>query len=1100
MFGPFAPNQDQQSSGGGFVRRALALSVVAVLTLSAAAAVWAQGVSTSQIAGVVRDSSGGVMPGVEVTVVKTDTGLTRTVFTNQDGAYTIPNLPVGPYKLTAVLQGFNTYSREGIVLQVQSNPTIDITLTVGGVQEAISVVANAEMVETKTTAVGQVIDNARVIEMPLNGRVATELIFLAGLATSAPAQDLNTNKNYPTVTISVAGGQANGMTYIMDGGTFNDPFNNLNLPTPNPDALQEFKVETSALPARYGHHAASAVNVVTKSGTNALHGNGFWFMRDYHLNANNAFATTNDGLKRNQIGGTLGGPLKRDKLFFFGSYQGTVVKQRPPDTFVYAPTAAMRAGDFTKIASADCQSTGAKVLKAPFVNNKVDPSQFSPAALNILKYVPVPTDGCGKTTLAVKDDNNDNQILGKIDYTINNGQTLTGRYFYARYSNPVEYDGKNVLMIQKTGRQNEVHGAVVGHNWILNPSMVNAFHFTYNKTVNDRPLPDFFAPKDVGIAVDNDSSVVDFMGLAISSGFNLATGGNNPGYFNSVSWQIADDFDWIKGRHQLSAGFSLISTKIETQNNRPTNGQFSFNGSVIGIGLADFMLGKQNSYMQGNKVVDYDSHFYSGVYVQDSWKPRANLTLNYGVRWEPFIPIQNDMGYSNNFSVDRFNAGIKSTVYSAAPAGLLFPGDSGYVSGNGTYGARYNQWAPRVGVIWSPLKDNSMSVRAAWGLFYDTPHLFFNTRFANNPPWGAQIQLGATSLDNPWTVYPGGNPFPAIRTNWQSTFPDYGVYVTTPMDLHNTRLQQWNVSVQKGFGDLLFSASYLGNRGKYVWRATELNPGVYMTGASTTNLNQRRKLYLANQPQGKYYSTIGMTDDSGHSVYDGLLLSAQKRMSKGWSVLTNYTLSKCMTDPATTEITGPTIMNPDNPGLDYSYCSSDRRHVWNLSVVWRAPNFGKSFLGYLASDWQVAPIVRVQSGNRTSVTTGADNAQSGMGGQRAVLVAGQNMYLDNPAYTNPQTFVPYLNPAAFAAPAAGTYSTEKPFMIVNPGSLQNDMVISRTFGLGAARGLQFRWEIFNIVNHVNLNAPSAALNSSTFGKISSAGDPRIMQLALKFTF
>ena len=228
--------------------RLLSCLAVVLLVLVTCGTAWAQQVSGTQISGTVKDSSGGVLPGVEVTVKKTDTGMIRTVFTGSDGSYTIPNLPVGPYELKAVLQGFKTYEKTGIILQVNTNPTIDVTMGVGTLDETITVTADAMTVETKSTGVGQVINNQTVVEMPLNGRQATELIFLSGLSTPAPAGDLNTNKNYPTVTISVAGGQANGMTYIMDGGTHNDPFNNLNLPTLFPDALQEFKVESSALP------------------------------------------------------------------------------------------------------------------------------------------------------------------------------------------------------------------------------------------------------------------------------------------------------------------------------------------------------------------------------------------------------------------------------------------------------------------------------------------------------------------------------------------------------------------------------------------------------------------------------------------------------------------------------------------------------------------------------------------------------------------------------------------------------------------------------------------------------------------------------------
>src|SRR5436190_20486715 len=277
-------------SGGTNVTTWRTLLGAAVVWALAAGTGWAQAVAGSQVSGTVKDSSGGVLPGVEVTITKTDTGAARTVFTGADGTYLFPNLPVGPYRLKVALQGFNTYVQENIVLQVNTNPTIDVALTVGNIGEQVTVQASSATIETRSTGVGQVINNEQVTQMPLNGRQATELIFLSGLATSAPAGDLNTNKNFPTVTISVAGGQANGITYIMDGGTHNDPFNNLNLPTPFPDALQEFKVETSSLPARYGHHAASAVNLVTKSGTNTFHGNVFDFLRNYRFNSRNFFA------------------------------------------------------------------------------------------------------------------------------------------------------------------------------------------------------------------------------------------------------------------------------------------------------------------------------------------------------------------------------------------------------------------------------------------------------------------------------------------------------------------------------------------------------------------------------------------------------------------------------------------------------------------------------------------------------------------------------------------------------------------------------------------------------------------------------------------
>ena len=1050
----------------------------------------AQAVAGSQLAGVIKDSSGGVLPGALVTLVKTDTAMTRTATTGADGSFVFPNLPVGPYQLKVAMDGFNTLVQDGIVLQVNTNPTLDLTLTVGRIGEQVTVAASSAMIESRSTGVGQVIDNEQVTQIPLNGRQATELIFLSGLATSAPAGDLNTNKNYPTVTISVAGGQANGITYIMDGGTHNDPFNNLNLPTPFPDALQEFKVETSSLPARYGHHAASAVNLVTKSGTNSFRGNVFEFVRDYHFNARNFFAATRDSLERNQFGGTFGGPLLKDKLFFFGGYQGRVEKTNPPTTVSFVPTAAMLAGDFSAIASPAC--SGRQITLAPaagFVNNTISPSAFNPVAMNFLEHVPVSSDPCGRLQYGVPNDNTEHQSLGRGDYTLSNSQSLFARYMYAVYDNPGTYDGVNALTLSRTGQNNQVHSLVAGHNWMVSAAIVNSFHVTWNRTVNDRPMPFYFSPADLGANVY--SPQPGYMGVSVTNGFNIGTGGTNPGYFNSDSLQIANDVDVLLGRHQLSFGGNWIRTRIETVNNRPTNGQFTFNGQSTGLGLADFMLGRVSNFVQGNPVFDFDENDYVGAYVQDEWKLRQNLTLNVGVRWEPYLPIKNSLDYVSNFDEARFDAGIRSTVYTQAPAGLLFPGDDGF-PGSAAMKNKLNQFAPRAGLVWQ--LNEQTALRGGWGRFYDTPHLFFNTRFANNPPWGAQITLTSPpgGFTDPYATYPGGNPFPALATGWMDQpFPTAGVYVNAPLDTRPTTLQQWNLGAQRQIADWLVTASYLGNHSSHLWRATELNYAVFTPGATTATTNARRRLVLKNPAQGAFYGTIGQLDDTGRATYHGMLLSAQRRLKGGLSALVNYTLSKCKSDPATTEITGPTITDPTNPDLDYSYCDSDRRHVLNVSLVARAPSFSNAVVNAVLGDWQVAPLVRWQSGSPFSVTTGVDNALSGMGGQKAVQV------LDD-AYGD-RTVNNYLNPAAFTSPAAGTYSALKPNVFVGPSRLQNDLAVSKTFK-AAARTLQFRWEVFNVLNHASFNNPVSALNSTNFGRILTASDPRIMQFAFKFDF
>jgi len=271
--------------------------------------------STAQISGVVTDQSSAILPGVEVKATQTDTGITRTAVTNESGLYILPNLPIGPYRLEATLPGFRSYVRTGVVLQVSANPVINVILEVGQVTETVEVQADAALVETRNTGISQMIDNTRVLELPLNGRQVTELVLLSGVATTSTQGTLNPGtRNYPTIIIQVAGGMQAGLTYRLDGSNHNDAYNNLNLPLPFPDALQEFKVETSGLAAQYGFHSSGAVNAVTKAGTNDLHGDVFEFLRNGALNARNAFALTNDGLKRNQFGGTVGGPIIHNKL------------------------------------------------------------------------------------------------------------------------------------------------------------------------------------------------------------------------------------------------------------------------------------------------------------------------------------------------------------------------------------------------------------------------------------------------------------------------------------------------------------------------------------------------------------------------------------------------------------------------------------------------------------------------------------------------------------------------------------------------------------------------------------------------------------------
>src|SRR5262245_22356773 len=395
--------------------------------------------ATGEISGTVRDQSGAVLPGVEVSATQTETGVVRNAVTDETGTYILANLPVGPYRVEASLPGFRAYAQSGITLAVNSRLVINVALGVGQVTETVEVQANAAMVETRNVGVGQVIENARILELPLNGRQITDLIVLAGAAVAA-SQLLN--QAYLTMNsaqISVAGGVNWGVSYMLDGTIYNDPSEDASLPLPFPDALQEFKVETSSLTAQNGMHAGAAVNAVTKSGTNQIHGDLFEFVRNDLFNARNYFALKQSTLKRNQFGGTLGMPLVKNKLFFFGGYQGTRLRQDPGNNISFVPTAAMLSGDFTAFTAPTCNANRQINLTAPFQNNQIDPAAFSKAALNIAKQLPQTADPCGRIVWGSRNIQDALQGVAKLDYQMSEKHSLFARYVPYYDNTPVPY-------------------------------------------------------------------------------------------------------------------------------------------------------------------------------------------------------------------------------------------------------------------------------------------------------------------------------------------------------------------------------------------------------------------------------------------------------------------------------------------------------------------------------------------------------------------------------------------------------------------------------------------------------------------------------------
>ena len=1072
----------------------------------------AQSVSTSQINGSVQDSSGLPVPNAEIKLTQLATGALRTTVTAADGAYVFPSLAVGPYQLEVTKEGFTKYVQSGIVLQVDTNPEINIVLKVGSVAEQVVVEAAASMVETHSTGVGQLVDSQRIVDLPLNGRQATDLIFLAGAATIGPAGDLSSNKNYPTQVISVAGGQSNGMTYLLDGGTHNDPFNNLNLPIPFPDVLQEFKVETSALPAQYGHHAAAAVNAVTKSGTNEFHGDLFEFVRNGVFNARNFFAAARDSLKRNQFGGTFGGPVLKNKLFFFAGYQGTITRSDPPTRISFVPTAAMLQGDFTTIASPTCNAGRQITLKAPFSNNKIAPGLFSKPALNILKYIPSTDDPCGQVTFGIPAKTDEHQGIGRVDYQWSAKHSLFGRYFLTNLEQPPIYDGKNALTTGQAGSDDRVQSLVLGDTYLLGSATISSFRATVNRSRILRTSAQFFSGPEVG--VDMSAPVPKFMVVTITGGFGVGGGTASPGFFNTTALQAAEDLSLVRGSHQIGFGANYIHTNANAATNLFTNASFAFTTQGTNLGLADFLTGNVATYVQGEAQQTFERQHYIGLYVQDSWRVSSRFTLNAGLRWEPMIPAITPFGWLSHYDLSAFLAGVKSTRFVNAPAGVLFPGDVNGPTKAG-FNSRLAEFAPRLGVVWDPKGNGRQTIRASWGVFYDLPHLYSQSHFGAEPPWGSQINLiGPLPFATPWQGYPGGNFFP-VSLSKDVPFPTGGTWVNYPLDTRPTYVEQWNLSLQKQIGaSLLLSASYVGNVTVHLWTAREMNPATYFPGgpcvlngvtynpcSTTANSQQRRLLSLLNPSQGQYYGSITQLDDGGTQSYNALLLSLQRRLSRNVTVNGNYTWSHCIADLVNSELAGnsPSYIHPDNRRGDRGNCSSDKRQLLNISAVYQTPRFSERWVERLAGEWKLASIVRAQSGSFLSVQTGLDNSLTALVSPNGGASAQRpNQVLTNVYGDRSYNF--YLNPAAFAQPATGTFGNIGIANIEGPGSLQVDASLSRVFRIRERKTLEFRADAFNLPNHTRLGNPSTSLSSNTFGKINTAADPRIMQFALKYVF
>jgi hypothetical protein len=1093
-----------------------------------------QSVAVAQISGTVTDPSGAAITNAQVSMTETDTQATRTTVTDSSGSYTLPDLPVGPYRLEVKSAGFKDYVRSGLTLIVNNNVEVNVAMQIGSASERVEVNAAASMVETKETSVSSVIEEQRINDLPLNNRQATQLILTLGGAVYADSGDTGSKTFWNATRISIAGGQGNGTAYLLDGGDATDPMSNVNMPFPFPDALEEFSIETSAVSSRFGTHPGATVNVVTKSGSNALHGDLFEFLRNGDVDARNFFAPTHDTLKRNQFGGTAGGKLITDKLFFFGGFQGTRNRSNPPQSIAYIPTQAMLDGNFSTIASAACESNGKTLqLKNPlggtYAGDMIPQSQLSPVALNLAsKYLPVSSaNQCGRVIFGIPQTGDEDQYIGKVDYVISSKQTLFSRYFIDDYQDPPRFIDNNLLTTTAAGNYERAQSAVIGDTYTFGPTLLNSFHATFNRIRDNRGPTD--APinwTDLGSQMY--SAVPNFLLIgSMTGGFTTFCGTCAPGHFNFTSYQAADDVDLIRGKHQLAFGFNISKILNDTISGFDENGIPAFNGQFTGMGLADFMTGYMSDFQQTNATPDDLRQWLMNAYAQDSYKVSSNFTVNFGLRWEPTFSDPDKFKRGTSISLPAFYADQVSTVHPTAPPGLFFPGDPGIPAAN--WSGQKANFAPRVGLVWNPHGDGRDTLRMGAAILYDSTETWFNERETTNPPYGNDIDVGSTgTLTNPWAGYAGGNPFP--QQPGHLFFPDFGTYINMPLHPHSTYVSQWNLTYQRQFkGNWLASISYIGNETTHLWISEERDPaeflglgpcvidGVsYNPCSSTKNTNQRRLLYLSNPLTGIYYASIDTMDDGAVAHYEGLLMSATHRFSQNFTAVANFTDSVCLSDyDFGAALAGSANSQRFNRHADWGPCISDTRYNFNLSALaqssWKRG--GNDWAGKILGNWQLAPLLRATSGQPLNITTGTDNSLSGLGNDRPDQVLSDVYATSSACKTAP--CVQFINPAAFVPNPLGTYGNVGRNSLRGPGFVNLDLALSRTFKIKERFGLQARAEAFNVLNHTNFvgnivpagqppgatyGTLSQTLNSATFGQVTGAFDPRILQFALKMTF
>jgi hypothetical protein len=1067
----------------------------AILLAAAAVSAFAQG-TTATISGNVTDASGGAVATATVTATNLATNTARTATTGQDGAYSLLFLPIGTYKIEIGAPGFKKFEQTGIVLDVNRNAKVDALLQVGNAVDTIEVTADAAMVETTQPSLGSTVTNAEIDTMPLVNRdVYTLLTLTAGVDTTGQATDSFGAPMQVTVVNGSPNSGIGSVNYNLDGGSNTNGLRNTGNVAPNPDAVQEFRVTTNNYPADEGRFGGGTVTMITKSGTNALHGSVFEFIRNTKLNANRwvpgGSNLTKDPLHRNQFGATAGGPIIRNKTFFFGSYSGLRERTTIFKNDATPLTAAERAGDLSLsggTAPIDPQTGLA------FPGRIIPVDRIDPVVKKIMdQYVPLPNvPGTNRYEVQESHPRDMDEILAKIDHNVGMAHHLMGSVFYTTGADTTGLIG-NIKWVDRRFGWNQ-YNYNFKETWIVSPTKVNEFRVAYIRNFGGRvDLPQ--------ISLGDFGSKFQIQGtpslpqIQVAGRFNLNSALAGP-IAGSNQYQARDLFSINTGKQNIRIGGEAVLEKMIHDALLTNYGDFRFtttNPRGTKNAVADWLLGLPATMAQDAPTTKIDNSWYFGLFIQDDYRIHPRLTLNLGARWDIQPPITDP-----HDRFDTFVPGRQSVIVKSAPVGLLFPGDPGI--GRGIISTDWNNVSPRVGFAWDPFGDRKTAIRGAAGIMYGSMSgNEWNTSSDNQPFAIRQTFNNVYSISDPYRNEPGGvAPFPYSYNPSSPRFVPPSAVVAIGLGYKSPYSYQMNFAIQRQIArDASITVAYVSTLTHRIPVSPDVNYPILTPTATTGNVNNRRP-YLPG-----VLSSIGLTQSILNSSYHGLQLTAEKRFSHNFQVRGFYTFGKSLDYINTQNSTQQQATDWNNIALDRGRTNNDRRHNVVISGIWdlRYFNHTPRPLRFVLGGWSLSAIASFRSGLPLTITSGIDNNFDGNVNDRPDLIG--NPFLD-PNRARSAVVAQWFNTAAFNKNTQAIHSYDGTFgrnVIDGPGSKNVDMGIFREFKLTESKKLQFRAEATNAFNMVNLASPGTNANSpSTFGVITTANPMRQAQLGLRLQY